>query len=324
MATTAAPPGRVRRGGALLLLAAAASACLGARLFEPRYPMSRQGPDRTQVAYDDPREAEKRALFERINRDRERHGVPPVQYDTRAAIAGDLFCLDSAMAGPTGHWDLQGRAPYVRWGLAGGVDFHAENAATYSVSSGTITRPLAPLMLEAHESMMAETSPDDGHRRTILSPSYTHVGIGLAAVAGEVRMTEEFTRVAFEWIETPAVPLRAGQRASFAGRPVTGWEIGAIEIRFESPPRPLTVMEVRRRRAYGYPTVVQTLLPVVPSGYARGGRGDFDVRGDGSFSAGFKLDQGPGYYFVVCHLRKARDLRGPMEPATAAMITALP
>jgi uncharacterized protein YkwD len=311
---------------AVFSIGAAAAGCVAARLLEPRQPVARHGPERTAMPYDEPQAADKRAIFERINRDREAHGVPPVHYEPRAALVGDRFCLDAATTGVSGHWDLQGRAPYLRWGLAGGVDFHAQNAAAFSMSGGRFTRPLRDLMLEAHAAMMAEVPPEDGHRRTILDPSFTHVGIGLAEVEGEARLTEEFTRVAFEWMETPAAPLRAGQRASFAGRPIKGWSVGLVEVRFEPPPKPLTLLELGRRRSYGYPAVVRTLLPAVPvpRGYLPATRGDFYVGSNGSFSLTFGLDAGPGHYFVLCYLRKDRESTGMMGPATAAMITALP
>jgi uncharacterized protein YkwD len=311
---------------AILLTAAATAGCLAHGPGAPRYPMQRHGPDRTTVPYEEPLPEDKRALFERINRDRAAHGVPAVQYEPRAARVGDRFCLDSATSGLSGHWDLEGRAPYLRWGLAGGVDFHAENSASFSITRGPFPRPVRDLILEAHDKMMAEVPPDDGHRRTILEPGFTHVGIGLAEAGNELRMTEEFTRVAFEWIETPAGPLRAGQRAAFAGRPLKGWTVGVVEVRFEPPPRPLTVLEVRRRHAYAYPAVIRSLVPAlsVPFGYIPSRQGDFNVGSDGSFSVTFPLDAGPGHYFVLCYLRPSRETTGFMGPATAAMVTALP
>jgi uncharacterized protein YkwD len=311
---------------AAALLVAAAAGCLARGPGTPRYPMQRHGPDRTAIPYDEPRADDKRALFERINRDRSRNGVPPVQYEPRAALVGDRYCLDSAAAGFIGHFDLQGRAPYVRWGLAGGVDFHAQNAASVSITSGPFPRPVRDLLLESHDSMMGEVPPADGHRRTILDPSFTHVGIGVAEAGRELRMTEEFTRVAFEWIETPAGPLRAGQKAVFEGKPLKGWRVGLVEIRFEPPPRPLTVLEIRQRPAYSYPDVIRSLVPAasVPFGYLPSRRGDFFVDKDGSFSIRFALDAGPGHYFVLCYLRPERDTTASMGPATAAMVTALP
>jgi uncharacterized protein YkwD len=231
----AATVSRLARGVlAGVLLAAGCARARGPAVAD--VPVVRLGADRTEVPYDDPRRADKQVLLERINRDRAAHGVPPVRYDSRASLAGDLFCLDAALSGSWGHWDLQGRAPYLRWGLAGGVDFHGENTASYSVSDGRVRRPVAELLLQVQEAMMAETPPSDGHRRTILDPGFTHVGIGAAVVGGEFRMSQEFTRAVFEWVEIPGRPLRAGQQARFAGRPPAGWDVAIVEVRFERRP----------------------------------------------------------------------------------------
>jgi hypothetical protein len=146
--------------------------------------------------------------------------------------------------------------------------------AAYSSSSGRIDRPLRETLLEAHASMMAERPPQDGHRRTILDPLLTHVGIGLATVGGELRLTEEFTRVALEWVELPAGALRRGDWARFAGQTLPDWEVGLVEIRFEPPPHALSLSEVRRRGSYRLPPVVRTLRPL------RHGRA-WRIRGEG-------------------------------------------
>ncbi len=286
-------------------------------------PLVRFGPERTDLPYDDPRWEDKKALFERINADRAAAGAPPVRYDRRAALVGDTFCLESALAGSWGHWDTEGRAPYLRWGLAGGVDYHAENVFAHSVSSGRIDVPVRRAILDAHEQMMAERPPDDGHRRTILDPWLTHVGIGLATAGGELRMSEEFTRAFFEWIEVPARPVRAGEWASFAGRPPLGWDVGAAEVRYEPPPRPLSLTELRGRGSYAYPPVLLSLRRQLPPGseYEGGGRGELEVH-DGMVRLSFPA-RDPGHYFVVCYVRRKGAVREVMEPATAAMITAL-
>ena len=284
-------------------------------------PLVRLGPERTSIGYDDARADQKRALFERINRDRTAAGLPVLRYEPRAALAGDAFCLDSALSGSWGHWDLGGRAPYLRWGLAGGVDHHAENVAVYSSSRGRIDRPLREVLLDAHEAMMAERPPRDGHRRTILDPLFTHLGIGLATVGGELRMTEEFTRVALEWVELPAGPLRRGEWARFAGQTLPDWEVGLVEIRFEPPPHPLSLSEVRRRGSYRLPPVVRTLRPRLGEGgsYDTGGRGDF-VEKNGRFALAFLLEQ-RGHYFVVCYLHRRGAPAEAMSPGTTALVT---
>jgi uncharacterized protein YkwD len=314
---------KLARRELLALLAGTACAPLRVRESEPPPRTVRMGPERTRIAYDDPRAREKQALFERINRDRQLHGVGPVEYDPRAALVGDLFCLDGALSGAWGHWDLQGRAPYVRWGLSGGVDFHAENAAAWSASSGRLDTPLTEILLSSHESMMAETPPDDGHRRTILDPQWTHVGIGVGAVGGQFRMTQEFTRVGFEWVEVPAEPVRAGARVAFAGKPLAGWDLALVEVRFEQPPRQLTHSEVMRRGSYGYPpTILSERAPVQSPFPNPQERSAIERHRGGWLSFRFQLDHGPGYYFVLCYLERIGAVGGVISPATAVMVTA--
>ena len=55
-----------------------------------------------------------------------------------------------------------------------------------------------------------------------------------------------------------------------------------------------------------------------------GSTGDFEVRRDRSFWISFPLDAGPGFYFVVCHLRRGPLRDGPLVPATAVLIEARP
>jgi uncharacterized protein YkwD len=315
---------RLARRDLLLLLAATACAPARRRAAGPPVRSIRHGPERTRIAYDDPRAADKRILFDRINRDRTLHGVTAVEYDPRAALVGDLFCLDGALSGAWGHWDLQGRAPYVRWGLSGGVDFHAENAAAWSASSGRLDAPHTEMLLRSHESMMAETPPDDGHRRTILDPQWTHVGIGLGIVGGQFRMTQEFTRVGFEWVEVPAEPVRAGTTVTFAGKPLAGWQVGLVEVRYEPPPKRLTHEEVTRRGSYGYPPTVLSERPpaIAPFPTFEAGAAIEHHRG-GWMSFRFGLGRGPGYYFVLGYLVREGAAGSLMTPATAAMITAV-
>jgi uncharacterized protein YkwD len=292
----------------------------------PRYPTEvvRHGLDRLAIPYDDPQRHVKENLFARINRDRAEAGLPPVAYEPRAALVGDHFCLDAAMAGTVGHWDLQGRTPYLRWALAGGLDYHSQNTASYSFSSGSVDRPLADLLLEAHEIFMAERPPRDGHRRAVLDPTNTHVGIGMAVVGGEFRMSEEFTSVALPWIELPAKPLRAGEWASFASGVPDVLEVESIELRHEPEPRALKRGDLVNRGAYRYPRLVRRYDPHLPAGlvYRGGGRGDFEVK-RGRVFLGFPLSEGPGHYFVLAYVRRAATT-GPLWPVTAAMITALP
>jgi hypothetical protein len=124
-------------------------------------------------------------------------------------------------------------------------------------------------------------------------------------------------------MDVPAAPLRAGERAWFAGRPVAGWRVGLVEVRFEPPPPPLSRAQAVARGSYGYPEEVLRLRPPAPGPFLQSPeRSEVRVRRDGSIAFPFRLERGPGYYFVLCYLHAAGAEGELMTPATAAMVTA--
>jgi uncharacterized protein YkwD len=286
--------------------------------------VARLGPDRAASPYAERARDAKVALLARINADRTAAGAPPVAYDLVAARAGDAFCLEAARTGVMGHWDLAGRAPYDRFADAGGVDWHGENfSGTTRTGPPFLKDELVGLLLEAHGGMMAERPPKDGHRRTILDPDWTHVGIGVALEGGEFRMTEEFTRHAVEWVELPAGRLRTGRTAPVAFQLRKGWNLAAIEIAHERFPRPLAAKEIRRRGSYAYPPASQKLLPRLasPFQYADGSTGEIAVS-NGLVRAKVALLSGPGSYWVFVYAAPGAIEGKALSPLTAIRITA--
>jgi hypothetical protein len=281
------------------------------------------GRDRGAIAYREREPEAKTALLLKINEERVAAGVAPLEYDLVGAKAGDDFCAESARTGSVGHWDVEGRAPYLRWALAGGVDHHAENLASVSRTGFAIRDSAKALLLDAHARMMAETPPDNGHRQTVLSPLYTHVGIGLAVVGGEFRMTEEYSRRVAEWIAVPEGPVPAGTLAPFALKLPSGWNPGVVEIAYEPAPKPLSLQEIARRGAYEYPRTVTRLFPMLPSNlrWASGDRGDFPVNGD-RLDIKVPLTSGPGHYYVLVYAGRGETSGKPLSPMTGALIVA--
>jgi len=314
--------GRCAAAGALAILA---GAC--ARVPSPTPPPVRQvryGPDRNDVSYSERAPREKEKLLARLNEERRVHGVRPLAYDLLAARVGDEFCQDSAARATSGHWDLEGRSPYLRWALAGGVDYHAENASSFSRTGHPVTpSEIERLLFEAHARMMDERPPDDGHRRAILDPNWTHVGFGAGWADGEFRMTEEFSRRVAEWVELPAAPVRAGLAAPFAAKLPPGWTSGVIEIGFERAPTPMSRVEIRRRGSYAYPKAVTLLRPLLsgPYRYPDGSQGQYDAAG-GRITASLPLAEGAGSYWVLLYAAEGSAAGRPMSPVVAALVVA--
>ncbi|MET9088610.1 CAP domain-containing protein [Streptomyces sp. NPDC004237] len=59
---------------------------------------------------------------------------------------------------------------------------------------GDDSEAIAPAAVGFTQQMLAEVAPNDGHRRNILSSSFTHVGISVVRDAsGTVWMTQDFS-----------------------------------------------------------------------------------------------------------------------------------
>jgi hypothetical protein len=109
---------------------------------------------------------------------------------------------------------------------------------------------------------MDETPPQDGHRRTILDPDATHVGIGYASANGRFQMSQEFlTRT----LERLSLVRRDSSRVvlRFEGKPVPGSRLQFVTIAREPSPTPLTREEASSRTSYSYPS---PWLAYVPEG----------------------------------------------------------
>lgn len=207
-------------------------------------------------ANDDPYFSTRMALVERVNLDRAAVGLSAVEFDAFSSAVADHHCQEMAGAKFLSHWNQRGLLPYHRYHLSGGRDHVQENLSRITVFSGSRspigTQPeeLLPHLAEAHERQIAEKPPLDGHRRNILDPAHTHMGIGLAVVEGELTMAEEFLNRYVRLKELPrALPkvpievqgeiLRKGFGPYYCG------------LFYEGVPQPRTPAQLERTYAYG-------------------------------------------------------------------------
>src|ERR1700737_2991533 len=172
-----------------------------------------------------------------INRDRKQFGLPAVQLDALASAVADAYCQDQIRNGTSGHFTLDGQAPYMRYSFAGGNDGVSENAAAWSATYHLSDRTLYEMMRRSQQAMMTEVAPHDGHRRTILDPYATHVGIGLAWEGGEFRLAQEFVRRYIDWSRALPRSTSGTDRVLCSGHPVSGFDIEAITVHHEALPQ---------------------------------------------------------------------------------------
>ena len=139
--------------------------------------------------------------------------------------------------------------PYSRTGFAGIFGMGSENAVAWHTTAPAFTDSATDLALAGHEDMMRETPPNDGHRRTILDPEVTHVGVGWAMHRGSFRMAEEFLvrRLAELTLQ------QEGGALSVNGRTQKPWVSSFVTIAHEPTPKRLTREQARARSTYAYP-----------------------------------------------------------------------
>lgn len=287
--------------------AAPALPSLTVRLPDLAHPLSEPYP-----APAGPEDPVKKGVFERINADRAAAGIAPVAWDEAASRVADAFTAAQVREGTRGHFLLDGLPPYARTGLAGVFGMGAENVVAWTTTGSSFHEPALGLAIEGEKSMMAEKPPDDGHRRTILHPDATHVGVGWAQGGGQFRMAEEFmTRRLAEL--TLELAGREPATILFRGRTVPGQSLRFVTLAHEPEPRPLTKAQANAHTRYGYP---EPRLAYVPEGLKSlqivgattedrlrvGQAGDFSFR----FTPGL-----PGLWTIVFHASDGREKAKP-------------
>lgn len=266
-----------------------------------------------------------------INTDRQLYGLAPVALDDHASIIGDAFCRQQIQHGTNGHFTIDGLAPYMRYSFAGGNDGLTENAAAWSATYAFSERALYEMARRSQDAMMAEMPPNDGHKKAILDPHATHVGVGLAWHRGEFRLVHEFLRRYIDWTQPVVRRARLDEKVTIAGKPLDGAVIDAISVHHEPVPKPITAAVANAVVNYTLPAKRNDYLPrlsgsakasngmmeVVRREYADGRRGEVRLARDGAFTFDVPFPDGPGIYTVVVWIRRG----GTSVPIAASNIS---
>lgn len=258
-------------------------------------------------------------ILSMINRDRQLAHLPPVQLDAQASILADEYCREQIRNRTTGHFTTDGLAPYMRYSFAGGNDGVSENAAAWSANYSFSDRALYEMASRSQTAMLSEKPPHDGHRKTMLDPYATHVGIGVAWEKGEFRLVQEFIRRYVDWKQPLPRTATTNELVTAAGRPVQGARIEAISVHHEPFPQPMPAHVANAIDSYSLPEQRKDYLPRLQTYYSRradgsieivkhqydnGSRGDFRVADDGSFAFDVPFTEGDGVYTVVVWVKE--------------------
>lgn len=205
----------------------------------------------------------RRYMLALVNRDRAKEGLRPVELESGAAMkAGQAHVEDMVRLGYLGHWGSDGSVPESRYTEAGGTDAVFENALCFTDLKKRSVDPsprIAPEQVEkAESSFFDEVPPNDGHRKNILRPAHTHLGIGVAQSAATPTelavpcFTHEFVD-AYGTIEPLPKHAKAGSTLHVAGTLSGGAIPSGVGIAKLPLAKPITPSELNTRRTYPVP-----------------------------------------------------------------------
>lgn len=191
-----------------------------------------------------------------INQDRQKNGLKPVVWDQTAADAARKHVQEEADYGFISHWSMEGIKPQRRYTLGEGLDAVQENqSVTLWLNDGfkgISKEELLKVVAEHQTSMVNEQPPEDGHRKNILEPHHTGVGVAISVGKYGVAMAQEFTN---HYVEMQPVPKTAspGTKITLAGKVLPGYTLTGIYALWEELPQPMTKEELMQTHSYGDP-----------------------------------------------------------------------
>ncbi len=250
-------------------------------------------------------------VLDLINENRARHGMSALKLDILASRVASKTASEASKGDYYGHWNLRGEKPYHRYAFAGGMDHVMENASMIQ-GGGPMTkdyRQVLSFIKRTHMMMYNETPPNDGHRRNILLPSHTHVGLGFSMIENRFRYYELFIDRYLDFDAVPAA-VKAGEKATVSGTvTVPGYGVFFATVYYEPFPEPMTPSQIRGMG--GYPDFTNARAANLPYWQI-----DYD---DASrkFSFNFPTAR-PGLYYVHIYIKKGHTGKEPPSSVSTA------
>ncbi|MCI0782351.1 MAG: CAP domain-containing protein [Chloroflexi bacterium] len=207
-----------------------------------------------------------------INHDRQANGVDPVTlgHNSAAQKHAEEMLTHSYLS----HWGLDGMKPYMRYTLAGGVNYEAENTSGVSTprQPGLRYRTISPKgeLRKIHRGWMESS----GHRANVLSPWHKQVNLGIACSRTTCAAVEQF---AGEYVEFSERPTLTNGVLFLAGQLAGDFEFANIHVWYEPPPHSLTLGQLDRTYCYSVGTALVAFIrePPPPGTYYTPDRGSY-------------------------------------------------
>ncbi len=166
-----------------------------------------------------------------------------------------------------GHWGPDGLKPYMRYTLAGGEQYSAENVFAIDFCPEDLGDYHLETPREQIDFAMDRFLNSPGHRRNILNPHHRKVGIGLTYRPPTIWLVQLFVG---DYIEYETKPSIDSGKLALSGHTKNGAAISGtsptLTIYYDRPPQPLTQGQLSRTFCYNNGQRIANVHPPPESG----------------------------------------------------------
>ncbi len=185
-------------------------------------------------------------MLDLINKDRSSAGLLPVVLGSNPAAQqhAEEMLKNSYLS----HWGVDGLKPYMRYTLAGGINYEAENVSGIDgpLPPGNYSKISVPQELAETERGFMNSQ---GHRDNILNKWRKKVNLGIACDDNTCAVVQQFEGDYVEFTKRPFLEPANGA-ISIAGRLMGGFKFDGIDVRHDRPTHPLTFGQLGKTYAY--------------------------------------------------------------------------
>ena len=216
-------------------------------------------------------ESERTALVEYaldlINQARIDSGLNAVNLDDNSAA--QAHAEDMRVNCTRGHWGTDGTKPYMRYTLAGGEQYSAENVFAIDFCPDDLSGYAIESPAEQIDYAMTQFLNSPGHRRNMLDPHHRKVGIGLTYRSPTIWFVQLFVG---DYVEYGTKPTINARTLMLSGRVKNGAEVSegtsTLTIYYDPPLEPLTPGQLSRTYCYNNGQRVASVRPPAEAGSA--------------------------------------------------------
>ena len=197
-----------------------------------------------------------------INQARVAAGLNEVILDDNAAAQSHA---DDMRANCTfSHWGTDGLKPYMRYTLAGGEQYSAENISGIDFCPSDPNRYTAKTINAVLDEAMTGLMNSPGHRRNILNPHHRKVNIGISYRRPTLWLVQLFVGGYVEYESKPTIEdgLLTFSGTTKNGALVSGDALG-VQIYYHQPPHSLSRGQLHHSGCYSSGLVVAGLRPPI-------------------------------------------------------------